>query len=98
VLVDVRGEIDIDSAPELDAVIRSHCDEGTSSVVLDLTEVTFMGSTGVNLLVALKIDCERRGIDLRLVASSRAVLHPLELTGLEGEFVIVADVEAVEAG
>lgn len=96
-VVSLTGEIDVDTAPDVEAAVHHHLDHRVESLVVDLTGVTFMGSAGLNLLVALKIDCARRGIGLQLVATSRAVLHSMEVTDLISQFAIVDSVEAAEA-
>ncbi|OZM83449.1 STAS domain-containing protein [Pseudonocardia sp. MH-G8] len=83
----VVGEIDTLTAP----VLRSRLDEQVSAVrllVLDLSDVTFLGSAGLAVLVAAKDDADRRRHTLRLVPGSRIVTRALEATGLLGLFEI----------
>ncbi|MBB5956859.1 anti-anti-sigma factor [Saccharothrix tamanrassetensis] len=72
-LVAVSGEIDLDTAPRVRSALRT-----TTAVVLDLREVTFFGSTGIQLLLDAHHDIR----DLAVVASSRTVLRALEVTDL----------------
>jgi anti-sigma B factor antagonist len=84
-VVHVVGEIDTLTAP----VLRGHLDEHVPAVrllVLDLSEVTFLGSAGLAALVAAKDDADRRGHNLRLVCGSRIVTRALEATGLMSLF------------
>jgi anti-sigma B factor antagonist len=81
----VVGEIDTLTAP----VLRSRLDEQVAAVpllVLDLSDVTFLGSAGLAVLVAAKDDADRRRHTLRLVPGSRIVTRALEATGLLGLF------------
>ena len=75
----VRGEIDIASAPVLIEVLLPVLERQTGRVVIDLSEVPFMDSTGVNVLVdtlrrlkaenrQLAIACRERGQIHRLLA------------------------------
>ena len=73
----ISGEIDMKSV----AVVRPVVLAGTDPIELDLSDVTFMDSSGIKLLVLAKL---RRGV--RLVATSAAVDRLLELTGLTDEF------------
>jgi anti-sigma B factor antagonist len=50
-VVVVRGELDLATAPELDAVVTERLDAG-QDVVVDLRELAFMDSTGLRVLVA----------------------------------------------
>ena len=80
-VVHVVGEIDTLTAP----VLRAQLDEHLPVVpllVLDLSEVTFLGSAGLAVLVAAKDAADARGNTLRLVCGSRIVTRALEATGL----------------
>jgi anti-sigma B factor antagonist len=77
----VVGEIDTLTAPllraQLDAQIPTN-----PLLVLDLTEVTFLGSAGLAVLVAAKDEAELRDHRLRIVPGSRIVVRALQATGL----------------
>lgn len=80
-VVHVVGEIDTLTAP----LLRSQLDEQIAIVpllVLDLSDVTFLGSAGLAVLVAAKDDADRREHRLRLVCGSRIVTRALQATGL----------------
>ncbi len=80
-VVHVVGEIDTLTAP----LLRGQLDEQIAAVpllVLDLSDVTFLGSAGLAVLVAAKDDADRRGHRLRLVCGSRIVIRALQATGL----------------
>ncbi len=80
-VVHVVGEVDTLTAP----VLRAQLDEQIAAVrllVLDLTDVTFLGSAGLAVLVAAKDDADRREHRLRLVCGSRIVTRALQATGL----------------
>lgn len=80
-VVHVVGEIDTLTAP----VLRAQLDDQIAAVrllVLDLTDVTFLGSAGLAVLVAAKDDADRREHRLRLVCGSRIVTRALQATGL----------------
>ena len=80
-VVHVVGEIDTLTAP----VLRAQLDEHLPIVpllVLDLSDVTFLGSAGLAVLVAAKDSADARGHTLRLVCGSRIVTRALEATGL----------------
>jgi anti-sigma B factor antagonist len=80
-VVHVVGEIDTLTAP----VLRAQLDEHIPTVpllVLDLSDVTFLGSAGLAVLVAAKDAADTRGHTLRLVCGSRIVIRALEATGL----------------
>jgi anti-sigma B factor antagonist len=51
-LIVVSGELDYAASPRLRARISAHIDGGTLHLVLDLSEVTFIDSTAIGVLVA----------------------------------------------
>src|SRR4051794_12042374 len=54
VVVAVSGELDLHSAPEMMTVLDEHLrDPGTDVVVVDLTDVAFLGSSGLSVLANL---------------------------------------------
>lgn len=80
-VVHVVGEIDTLTAPVLRAQLDEHLPV-SPLLVLDLSQVTFLGSAGLAVLVAAKDEADRRGHRLRLVPGSRIVTRALEATGL----------------
>lgn len=87
----VVGEVDTLTAP----VLRNRLDEQLAEIgllVLDLSEVTFLGSAGLAVLVAAKDQADRFQHRLRIVPGSRIVTRALEATGLLGLFDIADDV------
>ena len=92
----VVGEIDTLTAPLLRAQLDGQI-PGVPMLVLDLTEVTFLGSAGLAVLVAAKDEAETHDHRLRIVPGSRIVVRALEATGLLGIFDIADGVpEALE--
>lgn len=96
VVVAVTGELDMATVPKVEEYVRRRLGDVSQALVLDLSGVTFLGSTGVNLLIALRAQCAEVGAALRLVATTKAVLQPLQLTDLTDHFTIVTEV--YEAG
>ena len=80
-VVHVVGEIDTLTAPVLRAQLDEHI-PGVPLLVLDLSDVTFLGSAGLAVLVAAKDAADARSHTLRLVCGSRIVVRALEATGL----------------
>lgn len=85
----VRGEIDIQSAPELDEAL-SNTDGDT--VLLDLSEVTFIDSSGLRVLVMARNRFDSSGCSLVLYASEgSAVVRTIRLAGLTSDFEVVTN-------
>jgi anti-sigma B factor antagonist len=80
----LSGELDIATAPELEEAIAGVCENGESAVVLDLSELTFMDSTGLQAILAADRLCEKRGHDFWLTGVRGAVRRLFDLTGAFG--------------
>ena len=76
------GEVDSSSAPTLRARLDEVLDRGVTDLTIDLTEVTFLDSAGLCVLAAAHRRAVRTDVHLRVLASSRAVTRPMQITGL----------------
>ena len=75
----LRGELDLDSALGLaDWLVEI----SGSTVVVDLPELTFMDSSGINALVTAKKRIAAKGDDLLLTRPRAVVNRALEIVGL----------------
>jgi anti-sigma B factor antagonist len=80
VVLHVSGEIDLLTASLLGERVREQLVPANRVLVLDLTDVSFLGSSGLAEIVSASQAAATA--QLVLVASNRAVLRPLEATGL----------------
>src|SRR5437016_4644766 len=87
----VRGEIDTLTAPAFTAATDELLAASEEVLVMDLTEVRFLASSGLAVLITAAHRAEDRGMRLRLVISSRAVRRPLEITGTAALFDLHSD-------
>ena len=78
----VSGEIDSSSAPTLRTRLEQMLDDGVTELTLDLTGVSFLDSAGLCVLAAVHRRSLRTDVRLRVVASTRAVIRPMQITGL----------------
>ncbi|MFW3168875.1 STAS domain-containing protein [Geodermatophilus sp. CPCC 206100] len=91
VTVSVAGEVDTFTAPTLRSAVDAELERRPPELVLDLRGVRFLGSAGLALLVQTQKSADSRGIVLRLIATTRPVIRPLEVTGLRAVFTISGD-------
>jgi anti-sigma B factor antagonist len=100
VVVRAHGDLDMATAELLDQQLRAAeaVVAPPAPVVLDLTGVQFLASTGLALLVTHHELCAEHGTPLRIVASHRQVLRPIQITGLQQKLVIVDTVADALAG
>jgi anti-sigma B factor antagonist len=85
-VVAVAGEIDVYTSPVLQEQLVQVLRDGSSSIVLDLSEVTFLDSTGLGVLITGLKRCRSAEGDLVLVTAQPNVLKVLEITGLNDVF------------
>ncbi len=93
----VAGEIDVYTAPRLRERLLDVAHAGTSTVVVDLTEVSFVDSTGLGVLVSGLKRFREAGGDLLLVVTQPQIMKVLEITGLTTVFSIYDTVAAAVA-
>lgn len=87
VLVRMSGEIDMSSAPRLNELIQQRLTAAfLRLLVLDLEDVSFVDSSGLELLLEAQHKAEHRGIALYLVPGNSAVRRLLTLTRLTERF------------
>ena len=82
-VITVSGEVDLASSPQLDVAIISVLDSGANAVAIDLSEVTFMDSSGLGVIVRGLKRCREADIDLDLVITNERVLKVFGITGLD---------------
>lgn len=85
VVVEVTGEVDLDTAPRLREAIAVALDEAADGpCIVDLTAVTYLGSAGLTALVDATREAAARQEPLRIVVdANRPVIRPIEITGLD---------------
>lgn len=78
----VGGEIDAASAPALARALDAVWAEVPARVVLDLSEVTFLGTAGLAELLRAADRADSEGVAFRVVGGSRCVDRAIEVVGL----------------
>lgn len=97
VVLHLAGELDMVTAPGFAEQVQSHVtdsdEEGHSiALILDLSGITFLGSAGLAVLAEARNLALARAVNVRVVAQSRTVLRPMEVTGLDKVLTVVPDV------
>lgn len=82
VVVTIRGELDLATRDEAEAVLLEAEEAATRAVVLDLRDLRFLGSTGLSILVASAGRAMLRGIGHEIVPSE-GVRRLLAMTGVD---------------
>lgn len=95
-VVQVTGEIDVYTAPLLREELASLIDAEHQELVVDLTGVGFLDSTGLGVLVGALKKVRTLGGDLQLVISSEKVLKVFRITALTQVFTIHESLDAAQ--
>jgi anti-sigma B factor antagonist len=78
----LTGALDHHSAHELESEIERLCDEGVTSITLDLRELTYIDSVGVAVIAFRCGLCKRRGYDFAVIPGSRLIQRAFEQAGV----------------
>ena len=77
------GEIDIAAVPMFRDHLRRLVDDGSPSIVVDLSHVRFIDSAGLRVLVDGLTRARRRDSDLRVACPSPSLRRTFEISGLD---------------
>jgi len=78
------GEIDLATAPELHARLRAAVLASDGDFIVDATQLDFIDSSGLSVLVDIANQLADRGRRLRTLALSPAARRAIEIVGLVG--------------
>jgi len=92
-VIAVDGEIHVSTAPEFSGVLAEAIESGRTSLVLDLSGVMFIDSTGLSVLLTALRRVTRAGGAMALVCRNPTVLRLFEITKLDTTFGIHAALE-----
>ncbi|MFF3015357.1 STAS domain-containing protein [Streptomyces sp. NPDC057939] len=87
IVISVCGELDLDTRPQVTTAI-SALDLTGKTLVMDLTNMTFIDSTGLTTLIALHRRAHAEGWDLELHGAGVQALNVLDLTGTRELFAL----------
>jgi anti-sigma B factor antagonist len=84
--LEVGGELDLAVAPWLHDQLEALFVGGATSIVVDLTEATFLDSTALGVLVGALNRCRERDGQAHLIVTEPQILRVLTITGLTDAF------------
>jgi anti-sigma B factor antagonist len=97
-VVSVSGELDAHVAPQLQAELDPITAKHGASVVIDLSEVGFIDSSGLGVLVATLKHVREADGRLDVVVSRPRVLKVFKLTGLDAVIPLHSTLDEALAG
>jgi anti-sigma B factor antagonist len=98
VVIHVGGDLDVYTAPRLKEVLDEAV-AGGGRLILDLSEVHFIDSTALSVLVGTHQDTQSSNGEFRLVVEDPFLLKIFHITGFDGVFSIFPQVsDAISTG
>lgn len=90
----LHGSLDLATAPSLRAALIEAANEGKHEIIVDLTELEFLDSTGLGALIG----AHRRALEnagrVRLIVHDGPISRLLNITGLMRIFAVYASLDA----
>lgn len=83
VVLHLHGELDMATTPVLDQALSSVLSDGATELVVDLSCLTFMDSTGISMLLSAVQRSDQAGKAFRVRSPNRPVRKALRLTGVD---------------
>ena len=96
-IVEVVGEIDVYTAPELREQLAELVDSGRHDIIVDMQGVEFLDSTGLGVLVGGLKRIRQHDGSMNLVCTQERILKIFRITGLTKVFPIHESVAAAVA-
>lgn len=97
-VVDVKGEIDVYTAPKLREKLIELVSDGSYEIVVNLEGVDFLDSTGLGVLVGALKRVKAHDGSLALVCTQDKILKIFKITGLTKVFPIHDSLDAATGG
>jgi anti-sigma B factor antagonist len=97
-VVELQGELDGDSIELFQNTITDIVATHKTGIVLDMSDIGFIDSTGLEQLLCVRDYCSENDCQLRLAGLNETLMKILEVTRLENEFESYAELsEAVKS-
>ncbi len=93
----LTGSLDIATSPTVRAALVSESERGSHRLIVDLTHVDFLDSTGLGALIGGQRRAKEFDGEVRLVAKEGQILRLLRITGLLKVFSVYPTLEAAVA-
>jgi anti-anti-sigma factor len=77
----LSGELDLSTVPQVEQLLANRSGDGC--VVLDLSRLGFIDSTGISLILRAHADAQRDGWDLKIVRGTEEIQRVFRLVDLE---------------
>ena len=93
-VLQLSGELDLNSVPDVRRAIRGLIDEGLVNFIINLTNLDFIDSSGLGVLVGGLARVREKQGEIKIVCANKRILRIFEMTRLTLLFELYADDEA----
>lgn len=84
----LRGSLDLATSPTARAALIEATEKGCHDLIVDLTQLEFLDSTGLGALIGAHRRTAERGGSLRLIVTDGPIARLLNITGLVRVFAV----------
>lgn len=91
-IIELKGDIDANSAPEISVQVLNNI-ESENKVLMDLTNVSYMSSAGLRMLLKLYRTANNSEKKLVLIGLSEEIKDTMEVTGFFQFFSVFQTIE-----
>ena len=81
-MIRARGEVDLAAAPKFQEAIDAAIESKPTSMLIDLSEVTFLDSSGIRVLVDAQRRLKEAGASFTIDGMSPALTRVFEIAGV----------------
>ena len=98
VFIILSGQIDSYTSEEIIKITDEHINKGNLKVVIDLTDIDYLDSSGLSALISAKIRLSKRNGNLRLAGLNEKTKRVFDLANLNQIFDIYKTRDAATEG
>ncbi len=92
----LRGSLDLATAPTVRAALSEATEKGGNNLIVDLTQLEFLDSTGLGVLIGAHRRAAEHGGTFRLIVTEGPISRLLNITGLIAVFAVYHSAEDAE--
>jgi anti-sigma B factor antagonist len=89
----LRGSLDLATSPTVRAALMDATEKGKRDLIVDLTQLEFLDSTGLGALIGAHRRASEHGGTLRLIVAEGPIARLLNITGLIRVFAVYHSIE-----
>lgn len=90
-ILDVEGELDAHTAPELERIILQLIDDGKCRIIVNFSQLEYISSAGLGVFMAYIEELRSRGGDMKLSNMRPSVYNVFDLLGFPSLYDILEE-------